>query len=553
MSTPSSTFGARVRAFARPPPDALGRFRWVLFFFGALNLLAFVGLMGPNKRPADFKVLAAGSLLVILLVWTWAYRKQQQAIWVDICTVFGLSVAGGGFDKPQFNQGLVFAWITWAQLYGSGWRAVLRGLMALGVLMLTSLMWDAQPNPLAAVGGTAIGIGMASLFAFSLGSSLAKVQASEARFRSLIQNATDMVLVIDADTRLRYLSPQASAGLGIADDGKGHLLGERLPAADLTKLTERLKGFAPSSEEVERIEFQVVRPSGGRMDCEAMISDQRQNADVNGFILNVRDISERKEADALLHVQETQLVRVAQEFAVASHIQTSLLPKPRPVPGYDIGSVMLPATEVGGDYFDIIETPGALFIAIGDVSGHGLSSGLVMLMAQSVVLSLVRSEPDAPLPVILNKLNGVLHANVRERLGTHHHMTFCLLKLLASGEVRYAGAHESLLVLRVSGIVENFDTKGTWLGAVPDIGAATSESQLQLAPGDTLVLHTDGVTEARRPDGSEFGLDGLKVSVSRHAALAAEPLVAAVLQDVAQFTVEQKDDRSLVVARRKWA
>ena len=165
----------------------------------------------------------------------------------------------------------------------------------------------------------------------------------------------------------------------------------------------------------------------------------------------------------------------------------------------------------------------------------------------------MRSAPDAPLPVILNKLNGVLHANVRERLGTHHHMTFCLLKLLASGEVRYAGAHESLLVLRVSGIVENFDTKGTWLGAVPDIGAATSESQLQLAPGDTLVLHTDGVTEARRPDGSEFGLDGLKVSVSRHAALAAEPLVAAVLQDVAQFTVEQKDDRSLVVARRKWA
>ncbi|MBX7112734.1 MAG: SpoIIE family protein phosphatase [Myxococcaceae bacterium] len=551
MSTPSSIFAARVRAFVRPPADALGRFRWVLFFFGALNVLAFVGLMAPSKRPADFKALAAASLLLTLCIWAWAYRKQHQTLWVDLSTVLGLSAAGGGFDKPQFNQGLVFAWITWAQLYGSGWRAVLRGLLALGVLMLTSLMWDAQPSPLAAVGGTAIGVGMASLFAFSLGASLAKVQASEARFRSLIQNATDMVLVIDADTRLRYLSPQAAAGLGIADDGKGHLLGERLPAADLTKLTERLKGFAPSSEEVERIEFQVVRPNGGRIDCEAMISDQRQNPDVNGFILNVRDISERKEADALLRAQETQLVRAAQEFAVASQIQTSLLPKPQPVPGYDIGSAMQPAAEVGGDYFDIIETPGALFIAIGDVSGHGLSSGLVMLMAQSVVLSLVRNEPDAPLPVILNKLNGVLHANVRERLGTHHHMTFCLLKLSPNGEVRYAGAHESLLVLRQAGSVEHHDTKGTWLAAVADVSAATSESRLQLGPGDTLVLHTDGVTEARRPDGGEFGLDGLKASVARHAALAAGPLVVAVLQDVAQFTAEQKDDRSLVVARRK--
>lgn len=551
MSHQPASFATRVRAFVRPPADALGRFRWVLFFFGALNVLAFVGLMGPSKRPADLKTLAAGALLVVLLLWAWSYRQQRQALWVDVCTVLGLSVAGGGFDKPQLNQGLVFAWITWAQLYGSGWRAVLRGVMALGVLMLTSLLWDAQPNPLAAVGGTAIGVGMASLFAFSLGASLAKVQASEARFRSLIQNATDMVLVIDTDTRLRYLSPQASAGLGIADDGQGHLLGERLPAGDRAKLTERLKGFAPSSEEVERIEFQVVRPHGARIDCEAMISDQRQNPDVNGFILNVRDISERKQADALLHAQETQLVRVAQEFAVASQIQTSLLPKPRPVTGYDIGTVMQPATEVGGDYFDVIETPDALFIAIGDVSGHGLSSGLVMLMAQSVVLSLVRNEPDAPLPVILNQLNGVLHANVRERLGTHHHMTFCLLKLSKSGEVRYAGAHESVLVLRQAGGVENFDTQGTWLGAVPDIAAATVERQLLLAPGDTLVLHTDGVTEARSAKGDEFGLEGLKASVSRHGALAADPLAAAVLQDVAQFTAEQKDDRSLVVARRK--
>src|SRR5690606_12868213 len=86
--------------------------------------------------------------------------------------------------------------------------------------------------------------------------------------------------------------------------------------------------------------------------------------------------------------------RMRQELDIAARIQTAIQPKHPRVPGLELATVMVPATEVGGDYFDVLPCPGGCWIGIGDVAGHGLSAGLVMLMIQSIVAATVHVRPE---------------------------------------------------------------------------------------------------------------------------------------------------------------
>src|SRR3954471_1354518 len=98
---------------------------------------------------------------------------------------------------------------------------------------------------------------------------------------------------------------------------------------------------------------------------------------------------------------------------IASRIQTSILPRQFEVDGLQIAAQMIPATQVGGDYYDVLPVDGGCWLAIGDVAGHGLTAGLVMLMIQSIVSALTRQRPDATPAELLSILNEVLFENVR--------------------------------------------------------------------------------------------------------------------------------------------
>src|SRR5262252_1055280 len=93
-------------------------------------------------------------------------------------------------------------------------------------------------------------------------------------------------------------------------------------------------------------------------------------------------------------VQRAERERLAEELEIAARIQATMLPRISRVAGLEIAAVMVPSAEVGGDYYDIIPTKGGCWIGIGDVAGHGLKSGLVMMMIQSILATLVRHEPD---------------------------------------------------------------------------------------------------------------------------------------------------------------
>jgi len=189
-------------------------------------------------------------------------------------------------------------------------------------------------------------------------------------------------------------------------------------------------------------------------------------------------------------------------------------------------------------------------MGIGDVAGHGLPAGVVMLMLQSVVGGLCRMRSTASPSDLLDHANQVLFDNVRKRMGQDEHVTLTLLRYERGGRVVYAGAHEDLLVYRAaSKTVEAVPTVGTWLAATPNIESVTENRELTLSREDVLLLHTDGVTEARNREGQRFGAERLATCFR---ALGERPVAAICSEIVAEvrgFSPFVDDDLTLLAAR----
>jgi serine phosphatase RsbU (regulator of sigma subunit) len=264
-------------------------------------------------------------------------------------------------------------------------------------------------------------------------------------------------------------------------------------------------------------------------------------------IVSVREM--RVAAGQQTHIEFTQ--RLEREMEIASRIQTSILPRKTDVKGLEVAARMLPATEVGGDYYEILPVEGGCWIGIGDVAGHGLKAGLVMLQAQSAIEALVRRDPNARPRDVLAGVNKVLYENVRNRLGSDEHVTMSLLRWYSDGRLVSAGAHEEALIWRAeTRRCERIPVEGTWLGAVAEIAPFTVERSQRLRQRDLLILYTDGVTEARNATGEMFGPDRLCALIE---AAATEPVASIrdrALDAVARWAGgKQDDDVTLLVFR----
>ena len=137
---------------------------------------------------------------------------------------------------------------------------------------------------------------------------------------------------------------------------------------------------------------------------------------------------ERQRTEAALKERDAQLARSQAEMDLTRRLQTLLLPKDdelRQMAGLDIDGLMTPADRVGGDYYDVLRYGDLIYIGIGDVTGHSLESGMIMLMVQTAVRTLVaRGETDVV--TLLKVINQTIYANVR-RMDSHHNMTLVLL------------------------------------------------------------------------------------------------------------------------------
>ena len=265
------------------------------------------------------------------------------------------------------------------------------------------------------------------------------------------------------------------------------------------------------------------------------------------------------QANSLVTALNAQLqsenLRMGFELDVTRRLQLMLLPgaaELQSVEGLDIAGHMQPAVEVGGDYYDVLQHEGRVKIGIGDVTGHGLESGVLMLMTQAIVRALLTSGETDPVR-FLSTLNLALFGNV-QRMGGDKNLTLCLIDY-AAGEVKVSGQHEEMIVVRKGGAVERVDTidLGFPVGLVDDISAFVGQATVRLEPGDGIVLYTDGITEAENMAGEQYGLARLCAVVSRHWSEPAEAIKDAAVADVAAHIGSQTvyDDITLVVLKQQ--
>lgn len=256
--------------------------------------------------------------------------------------------------------------------------------------------------------------------------------------------------------------------------------------------------------------------------------------------------------NARLHAEN---LRLHAELEVTRKLQQILLPKSeelQEIEGLEIAGFMEPATEVGGDYYDVLQHNGSVKIGIGDVTGHGLESGVLMLMVQTAVRTLLADGETDPVR-FLNTINRTIFGNI-QRMKTDKHITISLLDY-ARGEVRLSGQHEEAIVVRKNGQVERIDTidLGFPLGIEEDISTFISQTSIELASGDVLVLYTDGIPEAENSDRKLYGLERLCQVVSRCHHCCAKEIQQAVIADWRQHVGNHKvyDDITLLILKQK--
>lgn len=235
------------------------------------------------------------------------------------------------------------------------------------------------------------------------------------------------------------------------------------------------------------------------------------------------------------------------EMKLARKIQEALVPAEPALAGCEVAASMKPADEVGGDYYDVIRADGHEWILIGDVSGHGVPAGLVMMMCQTAVRTALERDPKMTPDRLLVLVNSVLTQNIRQ-LGEDKYMTISALRRDPDGTISFAGAHQDIFVYRAdTDDVETFETSGLWLGIKPNAEGSFTTRELRLGTGDVLVLHTDGVTEATR-DGALFDTDGMRGVLKAAKGKTARQILDGVLGALQGF--ELKDDATLLIVRQ---
>jgi serine phosphatase RsbU (regulator of sigma subunit)/HAMP domain-containing protein len=269
--------------------------------------------------------------------------------------------------------------------------------------------------------------------------------------------------------------------------------------------------------------------------------------------------AELAEANAEITALNTRLqaenLRLGAELDVTRKLQQMLRPTSeelQQIDGLDIACYMAAADEVGGDYYDVLQHNGQIKIGIGDVTGHGLESGVLMLMTQAIVRALLINGETDPVR-FLDTVNRVLYSNV-QRMGTDKNLTLALLDYVA-GEVRLSGQHEEMLVVRQDGSLERVETVdlGFPIGLVDEIAGYIQHRTVVLQPGDGVVLYTDGITEAENVAGDQYGLARLCAVVCQHWGQAADTIKEAVVADVQRHIGGHQvyDDLTLVVVKQQ--
>ena len=264
------------------------------------------------------------------------------------------------------------------------------------------------------------------------------------------------------------------------------------------------------------------------------------------------NLLKRNEAEAIL---QSENFRMAKELDMLRQMQQMILPTSDEldaIEGLEIAGFMEPADEIGGDYYDVLYVDGIVTIGIGDVTGHGLESGILMVMTQTAVRTLKEIRELDPVK-FLDALNRTIYKNVR-RMNSEKNLTLVILTY-TRGRISISGQHEETIVVRKGGMVERVDTMnlGFPIGLDEEITEFINHTIVELKEGDGIVLYTDGIPEAYNLDKEQYGMDQLCEVISQNWASSAEEIKQAIIDDLKQFIGKQKvfDDITLLVLKQE--
>jgi PAS domain S-box-containing protein len=395
------------------------------------------------------------------------------------------------------------------------------------------------------------------------------LRESEEKYRSIFENSVDGIFQTTVEGKYLSVNPALARIYGY--DSVRQMLQEIVDIQrDLYVNRDRRQQFQvlmEANDTITNFESQVYKRDRKTI----WISENvRAMRDDKGKILyyegTVEDISQRKIAEIALDKANKQILalndllklenlRMSSELDLTRKLQQMILPKDKElemIVGLDIAGFMEPAAEVGGDYYDVLQQNGRVKIGIGDVTGHGLESGMLMIMVQTAVRTLLQSEENDPVR-FLDVLNRTIYGNV-QRMSSDKNLTLSLIDY-EHGKLILSGQHEEMIVVRKNGTLERFDTidLGFPIGLEEEIFEFLSKKHIDLEEGDVVVLYTDGITEAENEERQLYGLERLCEVICQYVDDPAIAIRQAVIADLRSHIGKQKiyDDITLLVLKQK--
>ncbi len=363
------------------------------------------------------------------------------------------------------------------------------------------------------------------------------------RVRNRAIDAVKVGIVISDATKLGnpniYVNPALSEITGYSQSellraGMPLLQGSDLDPEAVAKIREAL-----AQGKSYEITVQNQRKNGETFWNEVLISPvPDESGRVTHYVSVQTDVTERRRAE-----------QNRRDLEIAKQIQFSLLPGgPLRTRRVEVAGVCLPASHVGGDYFDYFENAGGTDLVIADVSGHNVGAALIMTEVRSMVRARCRQASSAHPSDILHDLNELLHEDLtRAELFI---TMFCCRFEPETRKLKFAnGGHNPPLLLRGdANECAQLDGEGLVIGAKRAV--AFEEKTALLAAGDKLLFYTDGVTEAQDASGEFFGLERLCLSFRNNRSLGPEGIMNALLRDLKDFCgrAQLNDDVAVVVA-----
>jgi PAS domain S-box-containing protein len=374
----------------------------------------------------------------------------------------------------------------------------------------------------------------------------ASLRISEERFELAVNGTDAGIWDWNLVTNQVHFSPRWKSILGYGPDEIADHVSEwetRLHPDDrirsLATVKDYLEGRTPEYELEHRLRH---RDGGYRWILARGAAVRDASGTLCRMVGSSLDISQRKQDEEMLRQREAQLI-------AAQRIQEFILPHRAPqVPGFDIAGKVLPAEFAGGDYFDFLRLPdGAMGIVVGDVSGHDVSAALIMASASAHLRSFAEDHHDVE--EILFHTNAILSRETDDA----RFVTLFFLRLDPhTRQISYVNAgHPSAYVLSHSGDVKHVLHSNSFpLSVLPDTAYPLSDV-LELAPGDIVLLVTDGILEARSPTGEFFDADHLLAVLRDNCHRSAAEIIDCVFAAIHQFTacLRTQDDLTAVVVK----